>query len=130
MQVKFKQQSLNTSLQSSFQGKKKESAARLINEDRMVDSFINLAKLDTGSKEKIAEKGIIPSTKGQRVLAEILTEQLKELGLSEVHIDEHSILTATLGSNIGDDSPVVGLLAHLDTSEDVPNKNVKPQIHN
>jgi len=130
MQIKFKQQSLIPTYQCNFQGKKRERVANLINEDRMVDSFINLTKVDTGSKEKIAEKGVIPSTNGQRVLAELLAGKLKELGLADVHIDEHSILTATLGSNIGDESPVIGLLAHLDTSEDVPNKNVKPQVHN
>jgi len=112
----------------SFKAKKQNEVHSLINTNRMVDSFISLAKVDTGSNEKIAEKQI-PSTNGQKTLAKMLEEQLRKLNLNNVEVDEHSIVTATLESNIGENSPIVGLFAHMDTSPDSPNKNVKPQIH-
>jgi len=108
--------------------KNPNNVSSFINTDRMVDSFINMAKEDTGSNEKLAEKQI-PSTPGQTTFAKKLEEILKKLNLKDVEIDEHSIVTATLEGNIGDDAPVVGLLAHIDTSPDSPNKGVKPQIH-
>lgn len=99
-----------------------------INTDRMVDSFISMAKIDTGSNEEAAETKI-PSTKSQTVFAEKLAGELKEIGLSDINIDEHSILTATLKGNVGDKTPIVGLLAHMDTSPAVPTSPVQPRIH-
>lgn len=99
-----------------------------INTERLVDSFIGLAKIDSGSDEKLAENQI-PSTEGQKNVAQILKGELKKIGLKDVKIDRYSIVTATLDSNIGD-APVIGFLAHMDTSPDAPNVDVKPQIHN
>lgn len=98
-----------------------------INENRMVDSFVKIAKIDTGSDHVMAETRI-PSTECQNNLAQELKTQLINLGLKDVEVDEYSTVTATLESNIGD-SPTIGLLAHMDTSPDAPNKGVKPQIH-
>jgi len=115
----------------NFQGTKKAqniSPANFINTDRMVDSFVNMAKVDTGSNEELAEKRT-PSTPGQTKFAKQLEKQLNKMGLSDIKLDEHSILTATLNGNIGENSPVIGLIAHMDTSPDAPNKNVQPKIH-
>lgn len=112
----------------SFTAKEKPQVASFINTDRMVDSFISLAKIDSGSKEKIAMKKT-PSTQGQVVLANILAQRLREMGLTNVDVDEHAFVTATLAGNIGENSPKIALLAHMDTSEDSPSKNVKPIIH-
>ena len=98
-----------------------------INENRMVDTFVKIAKIDTGSDHEIAEKQI-PSTECQKNLALELKNRLTDLGLKDVEIDEYSTVTATLESNIGN-SPTIGLLAHMDTSPDAPNKGVQPQIH-
>ncbi len=102
--------------------------ATKINEQRMVDSFIKMAKIDTGSDEKVAEVKI-PSTDCQKNLANVLKDELTSLGLKDVNIDEYSIVTATLEGNV-ENSPVVGLLAHMDTSSEAPTANVQPIIHN
>lgn len=129
MQINFTSYVFDT----SFKGKKnintKNNAMSLINENRMVDSFINMAKIDSGSNEKLAQKGLIPSTNEQANFAKILAQELRKLNLQDINIDEHSIVTATFHSNMQEkDVPVIGLIAHMDTCADVPTKNVKPQI--
>lgn len=129
MRVSFNQGLYMKKNNCTFSGSSTEkNVSSLINTDRMVDSFISMAKIDTGSKEKFAEKGIIPSTDKQKVFANILIEKLNKLGLSEINMDDHYIVTATLDSNIEKNSPVVGLLAHMDTNEDAPTGPVKPII--
>lgn len=103
------------------------NVSNFINTDRMVDSFISLAKIDSGSNDALAVKKT-PSTKGQKLMAKMLEKELKKIGLRDIEVDEYSIVTATLDSNIGDDSPVVAFLAHMDTSSDAPTGPVKPQI--
>jgi tripeptide aminopeptidase len=47
-----------------------------------------------------------------------------------VELDEHCYLTATLPpSGAAADAPVIGLLAHLDTSPDAPGRGVAPLVH-
>ncbi len=102
--------------------------ASYINTNRLQDTFVKMAKVDTGSCEA-AKKGVGPSTSKQIEFAKQLAVDLKEIGLTDIDIDENGILTATMKGNIGDDSPVVGLIAHMDTSEQAPTGHVKPQIH-
>ncbi|MBQ4122851.1 peptidase T [bacterium] len=112
----------------SFQSQKNSTISNLINKDRMVDHFIKIARIDTGSNPELV--GIkSPTTKGQIDLAQALSTELKELGLENVEIDAYGILTATLPSNI-DESPTVAFISHLDTSPDVKTSNVNPIIHN
>ncbi len=100
-----------------------------INGQRMMDTFVRLAKVDTGSNEKLAGNQC-PSTESQVVLANMLAEELREIGLTEVGFDSYGILTATMNSNLSqENSPVVGLIAHLDTCSDVPTGPVNPKIH-
>jgi len=108
-----------------------ENPASLINTSRMTDQFIKMAKVDTGSNEELAEKGQIPSTPTQKPFAQNLAVELKEMGLKEVKVDKNGILTATLPSNIANSKnlPVIGLIAHMDTSSSVPTGPVNPQIH-
>lgn len=130
MQIQFNPTLSKNRNNITFTGKRKSqsNAASFINEGRMVDSFVKMAKTDSGSNAELAEKAI-PSTPEQRAFAEMLAKELKEMGLTDIQLDQHSILTATFEGNIGKNSPVVGLLAHLDTSPDAPNKGVKPKIH-
>ena len=102
--------------------------AEYINSDRLKDTFIKMAKVDTGSCEA-EKKGIGPSTSKQIEFAKQLAVDLEEIGLTDINIDKNGILTATMRGNIGDNTPVVGLIAHMDTSEGAPTGPVKPQIH-
>lgn len=106
--------------------------ASYVNPQRLVyDTFIPMAKIGSGSDPIEADK-MIPSTDAQKDFALKLKTKLEQMGLSEVSIDKNHIITATLEGNIGtpEQTPVVGLIAHYDTSPDSPNSDVKPQIHN
>jgi tripeptide aminopeptidase len=73
--------------------------------------------------------GIVPSTPGQRTLAKNLLEELGDIGI-EGQIDEYSCLYARLPATEGlETHPVIGLLAHLDTSPAVSGANVRPKLH-
>lgn len=88
--------------------------------------FIRYVQIDTQSDEN-AETS--PSTPGQWELARLLQQELETLGLSEVMVDDHGFVTATLESNLAYPSPVIGLLAHMDTAVGVPSRNVRPLRH-
>lgn len=60
----------------------------------------------------------------------ILVEELKELGLTDAHVDEHCYVYATLPATPGRESAApLGLIAHMDTADDASGENVRPQIH-
>ncbi len=93
--------------------------------DKLTDRFIRYAKVNTRSDENSKK---CPSTPGQLTLANMLAGELKDIGLSEVSVDENGYVMATLPSNIDEDVPVIGFLAHMDTSPDFRSDNVNPQI--
>lgn len=68
----------------------------------------------------------LPSTEGQRALAELLKAELEALGLADIHLDAHSILTARLPGNRLE-APCIGFVAHLDTVDVGLSPVVKPQ---
>ncbi len=74
--------------------------------------------------ESDASVGVVPSTEGQRELARLLESELQAMGLEEIEIDEHSILTAKLPGNVPG-APSIGFVAHLDT---VP-VSLSPEVH-
>ena len=63
------------------------------------------------------------------VLARVLAEELKELGLKDVELTEHAYVTATLPGNVKK-APAVGFVAHLDTATELTGKDVKPRVIN
>ncbi|MDO5580321.1 MAG: peptidase T [Planctomycetia bacterium] len=90
-----------------------------------LERFLRYAVIDTTSQE---ETGKCPSTSGQFDLARLLVEELKDLGLSDAEMDDHAYVLATLPSNQSESLPVMGWLAHLDTSCAVSGKDVKPKV--
>lgn len=95
-------------------------------EHTVVERFMKYVTFDTQSSE---ESETFPSTAKQKVLGKALEEELKSMGLSDVEMDNYGYVTATLESNMDIDVPVIGLIAHLDTSPDVSGANVKPVMH-
>lgn len=91
----------------------------------LIKRFISYAEMDTQSNE---DSETCPSTPGQMVLAHKLVEELQEIGLTEVTVDEHGYVMASLPANTDKDVPVIGFLAHLDTATDFTGTDVKPQI--
>ncbi|KAB3527301.1 peptidase T [Alkaliphilus serpentinus] len=93
--------------------------------ERVVERFIRYAKFDTKSDPN---SEVCPSTKGQYALGEELVKELLEIGLTDANIDENGYVMATLPSNIDENIPTIGFIAHMDTSPDMSGLNVKPQI--
>ena len=59
----------------------------------------------------------VPSSAKQLVLSRALAEELKEMGLADVELDDKGYLYATLPANTDKACPVIGLVAHVDTSD-------------
>ena len=92
----------------------------------VVDRFTKYVKYDTQSDE---DSETIPSTEKQKVLSKDLVAELLELGLSDANMDENGYVMATLPGNSERDVPVIGFIAHVDTSPAVKASDVDPQIH-
>lgn len=90
----------------------------------LLNRFIKYVKINTMSKENVDHT---PSTKEQFDLANILKNELQELGLEDITLINKCILTATLKSNCSSNL-TIGFIAHLDTIPDFSGKNVKPNI--
>ena len=93
----------------------------------LVERFLKYVSFDTQSSE---ETDVTPSTPGQMVFAQYLKEELETLGLQEVSLDDNGYLFATLPANTDAEVPVVGFIAHMDTSPDMSGKHVVPRIVN
>src|SRR6185295_9802346 len=93
-----------------------------------LDRFLRYVKIDTQSAE---DQQTTPSTKKQFNLANLLAQELKELGAQNVRVSEFAIVYATIPGNLPANSspPVIGFIAHMDTSPAVSGENVKPIIH-
>lgn len=92
---------------------------------KVAERFIKYAKYDTQSAY---DSESYPSTSKQLVLLKDLVEELKEIGLEDVHIDEYGYVFGTLPANIEGDIPKIGFLAHVDTTPEMTGKNVNPQV--
>ena len=91
----------------------------------IVERFLKYVSFDTQSAE---DAETTPSTEKQWALARYLKEELEGIGLTEVEIDEHAYVYATLPANTDKPLPTVGFIAHMDTSPDCSGKDVKPRI--
>lgn len=91
----------------------------------LVDRFLDYVKFDTQSDELT---NLTPSTPGQMVFAQYLEKELQKMGLEDITLDENGYLMATLPANTDGDIPVVGFIAHLDTSPDMSGRHVDPHI--
>ena len=91
----------------------------------IVERFLKYVSFDTQSAE---DAETTPSTEKQWALARFLKEELEGIGLTEVEIDEHAYVYATLPANTDKPLPTVGFIAHMDTSPDCSGKDVKPRI--
>lgn len=79
------------------------------------------------SSESDANASVVPSSEGQRDLAKLLREELREMGLVEIELNDHAILTARLPGNV-DNAPTIGFVCHLDTVPVNLSPNVKAQV--
>jgi len=91
----------------------------------IIERFLSYVEFDTQSSEDAQG---CPSTAKQLVFAEYLKEELIKEGLSDVELDEHGYIYATLPANISKPVPTIGFIAHMDTSPDCSGSNVKARI--
>lgn len=91
----------------------------------VVDRFLSYIAIDTQSDDSSTD---FPSTKKQFDLLNMLVKELQEIGLKDANIDEKGYVMATLPANTSHKVPVIGFLAHVDTSPDMPGVNVKPNF--
>jgi tripeptide aminopeptidase len=96
--------------------------------ESVMDRFLRYVKIDTQSQE---DQTTVPSTRKQLNLANLLAKELTTLGAQNVRVSEFGIVYATVPGNLADNSkvPVVGLIAHMDTSPAVSGENVNAIIH-
>lgn len=93
-----------------------------------LDRFLRYVKIDTQSQE---DQTTTPSTRKQLNLANLLARELTTLGAENVRVSEFGIVYATVPGNLPDNSkvPVIGFIAHMDTSPAVSGENVNPIFH-
>jgi tripeptide aminopeptidase len=94
---------------------------------KILERFLRYINIDTQSDP---DSKTFPSTEKQFQLARMLTDELKDVGLTDVSMDEKGYVMGTLTSNIEAKVPVIGFLSHMDTSPDMSGTNVMPQIVN
>ena len=91
----------------------------------VTERFLDFVKFDTQSDELT---NMTPSTPGQMEFAKYLKGVVEGMGLEEITLDDNGYLFASLPANVEGDIPVIGFIAHMDTSPDMSGKNVKPRI--
>lgn len=94
-------------------------------QEKLQERLIRYAKINTQSNENSSS---VPTTEGQVELAQLLVQELKSIGMSDVSIDENAYVFATLPANTTKDVPTIGFLAHIDTATDFTGENVQPQV--
>ena len=94
-------------------------------ETTVLERFLRYIAVDTMSEP---EKEQIPSTEKQRVLGAMLAQELKDMGASNVRMDDHAYVYAAIPATTDKKIPVLGLIAHMDTACACSGKDVKPRF--
>ena len=92
----------------------------------VLDRFLRYVQIDTRADESSTT---CPSTPGQLTLQRLIAGELTDIGLTDITLDEHGYLMATIPATTGLAGPVVGFIAHVDTSPEMPGDGVKPLVH-
>lgn len=93
----------------------------------VLERFLRYVQVDTQSADEHSDQ--VPSTAIQFDLANMLAEELRELGANDVVVTDHAYVTAWIPASEGAEGrPRLGLIAHLDTTEQAPGFGVKPHV--
>lgn len=90
------------------------------------DRFLRYVQIDTQSDP---QSSTFPSTEKQKDLSKKLAEELKQIGITDAHMDEWGYVYATIPSNTDKNVPVICFCAHVDTAPDSSGTGVKPILH-
>ena len=91
-----------------------------------LDRFLRYVTVDTRADERNPAS---PSSPGQLVLLEALAGELRSIGATDVSRDEHGYVMATVPSTVAHAAPVIGFVAHVDTSPEMSGTGVRPLVH-
>ncbi len=94
--------------------------------ETLLDRFLNYVRFETRPDDTNPSS---PSSVEQMLFAERLTAELEKIGMEEVNLDGNGYVMATLPSNNGTEVPVIGFIAHMDTSPEAPSANINPLVH-
>ena len=89
----------------------------------VTERFLKLVSFDTTSDET---SKTCPSTPNQKVLGQEIVNQMLEMGIADAHLDEHGYVYGTVPAT--GKGPVIGLIAHMDTSPDASGADIKARI--
>ncbi len=93
----------------------------------VLNRFLRYVQVDTQSADEHCDQ--VPSTAIQFDLANLLADELRELGARDIAVSDHAYVTAWVPASAGsEDRPRLGLIAHMDTTEQAPGFGVKPHI--
>ncbi len=93
----------------------------------VLERFLRYVRIDTQSRP---ERESSPSSPGQLELGRLLVSELQQAGITDAELDEHGYVFATLpASPNASTPPVIGLIAHMDTTPDAPGTGVEPIVH-
>jgi tripeptide aminopeptidase len=90
------------------------------------ERFLRYVQIDTQSDP---QSDSFPSTEKQKDLSDLLADELKQMGISDAHMDEFGYVYATIPSNTDKKVPVICFCAHVDTAPDCSGTDVKPIVH-
>lgn len=92
-----------------------------------LERFLRYVTVDTRSDERSTS---VPSTPGQLIMMCVLADELQALGAADAAVDEHGYVMATIPAHPAhEQAPVIGFLAHVDTSPEMPGDGVRPIVH-
>jgi tripeptide aminopeptidase len=92
----------------------------------LLERFERYARIESTSQRHRTQS---PSTPGQLELGRLLVDELRAAGVQDASLDDNGYVVATLPATIDEPAPVIGLIAHVDTSPDAPGKGVAPLVH-
>ena len=91
--------------------------------ETVLERFLRYVGFDTQSDES---SEACPSTQKQKLLGKVLAEDMAKMGIDDAHMDENGYVYGTVPGD--PDLPVIGLIAHMDTSPDASGANIRPRV--
>ncbi len=91
----------------------------------VLERFLKYIQIESTS---LAQSKSVPSSSAQLELGKFLVQEMKDIGIEDANMDDNGYVFGTISANAK--APVLGLIAHIDTVDDLPNKNIKPRVIN
>src|SRR3954452_12856307 len=92
---------------------------------RLLERFERYVRIESTAARARTQS---PSTPGQLEMGRLLVEELQAIGIEDALLDDNGYVVATLPATVAD-APVIGVVAHVDTSPDAPGAGVEPIVH-